>query len=128
MKKFFLFFFSFIFIGLTSAGDFVSADIQQEKNDRVVYSVIIHSPGHKWVDSLSFRDQPGIEMHVNYMAALLKDNKLVLGGPFLDNSGGMVIYDGGLEEAEMDAYNDPGVKNGLLSVKVKPWMVVMSRD
>ncbi len=42
-------------------------------------------------------------MNVNYIATLLRNNKLVPGGPLLDNSFGMVIHDGGLEEAEMDA-------------------------
>jgi len=96
--------------------------------DRVFYSVLFHSPGERWVDSLSFRDQPGIEEHVNYMGLLLKNKKLVLGGPFLDNSGGMVIFDGTIEEAEKAANDDPAVKNCLLKVKVKPWMVVMSRQ
>jgi len=40
----------------------------------------------------------------------------------------MVIYNGSTEEAEKDANNDPAVKEGLLNVKVKSWMVVMSRE
>jgi len=94
--------------------------------EHTIYSVLFHSPGSKWIDSLSFREQPGIEQHVNYMATLLENNKLILGGPFLDNSSGMVIFDGSVEEAEKAASDDPTVKSGLLNVKVKPWMVVMS--
>jgi uncharacterized protein YciI len=114
-----------VFLG---SSNFTEKSIIRQEQKYTVYSVLIHSPGTKWVDSLSFREQPGIEMHVNYMATLLESKKLVMGGPFLDNSGGMVIYNGSTEEAEKDANNDPAVKEGLLNVKVKSWMVVMSRE
>jgi len=112
---------------LVSTISFLGNAQVQQNNDRKFYSVLFHSPGPEWVDTLSFRDQPGIEKHVNYMATLLEKKKLVLGGPFLDNSGGMVIYDGSVEEATNAAYQDPSVKTRLLTVVVKPWIVVMER-
>lgn len=91
-----------------------------------IYHVLFHSPGEKWVDSLLFQEQPGVTGHVKYMASFLQAKKLVEGGPFLDNSGGMMIFDGTREEAEKITYNDPTVKSGVLKVTVKPWMVAMS--
>ncbi len=126
MKKTVSFISFIVLISIVVTGKFFENGAKQT-NQYKVFSVLIHSPGQKWIDSLSFREQPGIEMHINYMATLLESKKLIQGGPFLDNSGGMVIYNGSIEEAEKDANNDPAVKAGLLNVKVKSWMVVMSQ-
>jgi uncharacterized protein YciI len=85
--------------------------------------VLFHSPGKQWVDSLSFNEQPGIDEHVNYYAGLLEKNKLHEGGPFLDNSGGMMILNVNKPDAEKIANDDPAVKKGLLKVEVKQWLV-----
>lgn len=92
-----------------------------------VYYVLFHSPGEKWVDTLQFNQQPGVMEHVQYMATFLESRKLVMGGPFLDNSGGMMIYMcEKKEDAEKIANEDPSVKKGLLKVQVKPWLAAMS--
>src|ERR1043165_2600327 len=110
---------------LTSAKHKTAAMPQQDKQPTIYY-VLFHSPGPKWVDSLGFQQQPGVMDHVNYMATFLKSKKLVEGGPFLDNSGGMMVFNGTKEEAEKITNADPAVKAGLLKVAVKPWMVAMS--
>jgi uncharacterized protein len=87
------------------------------------YFVLAHSPGPGWDPAKGFRDQPGIEAHVGYMQGFLDRGQLVIGGPFLDDSGGMMIFDvASLEAARAIADGDPTVKAGLLSVKVKPWL------
>lgn len=106
---------------------FVSVNTGQEKLKPAVYHVIIHSPGPQWVKSLSFREQPGIEAHINYMSSLSEGKKLWEGGPFLDNSGGMAVCIGTKEEVEIMASDDPAVKAGLLRFTIKPWLVAMSQ-
>jgi len=92
-----------------------------------VYCVLFHTPGPKWEPGTSFREQPGIEGHVRYMAAQLERGLLVMGGPFLDDSGGMMICrDPDLDRVRTIAEEDPGVKAGLLNVDVKRWLVPMS--
>ena len=100
--------------------------MEQPVNAPTVYHVLFHSPGEKWVESLPFQQQPGVMAHVSYTAAFLENNKLVEGGPFLDHSGGMMVFSGSKEEAEEIANADPAVKNGLLKVIVRPWLVAMS--
>lgn len=91
-----------------------------------VYFVLFHTPGEKWTANVSFREQPGVMEHVQYMARFVQTNQLVIGGPFLDNSGGMMVMQAGsLEEAERLAKEDPSVQKGLLNVSVKPWMAAM---
>jgi uncharacterized protein YciI len=75
------------------------------------------------------RDQPGIGEHVEYMRIFLDEGILILGGPFLDDSGGMAVYE--LPDADIanaKATKDPAVQSGLLNVKVLPWLVPFSRD
>ena len=93
------------------------------------YFVLFHKPGPKWIAGTGFQDQPGVMDHVHYMAGFFARNELVMGGPFLDNSGGMMIFDTGtIEKAQAIAEADPAVKAGLLGVTVKPWMAVFQRD
>lgn len=92
-----------------------------------LYYVMLHSPGPAWVKDVPFREQPGVDAHVQYMRNLLQQGLIVMGGPFLDDSGGMMIARSpDLEEARRVASQDPAVKNGLLRVQVRPWMVPMS--
>lgn len=92
-----------------------------------VYHVFFHSPGPQWKPGVSFREQPGIEEHVAYMHGLLERGLMVMGGPFLDDSGGMMVSRiPTLEEARRVASEDPGVESGLLRVEVRAWLVPMA--
>lgn len=68
--------------------------------------------------------------YVDYYRRLLDAGKLSLGGPFLDDSGGMMISVPGasLEEMKNLAEADPAVKVGLLQAIVRPWLVGMKAD
>jgi uncharacterized protein len=92
------------------------------------YFVLTHAPGPAWDHAKGFRDQPGLEHHLGYMQGFFDQGKIVLGGPFLDNSGGMMIFDlATLDEAQAIASADPTVKSGLLTVTVKPWLAAFAR-
>lgn len=102
------------------------ADLMAQQNPPV-YFVLLHTPGPTWDPSLGFREQPGVDQHIQYMAGIMDGGQLVMGGPFLDDSGGMMIMRAeNLEAAQEVATADPGVQSGLLQVEVKPWMVAMS--
>jgi uncharacterized protein len=91
-----------------------------------IYYVLFHTPGPTWKDGTDFREQPGVLDHVNYMAGFMENNMLAIGGPFLDNTGGMMVLKAdSQEEAESIANADPSVHAGLLKVTVKPWYVPM---
>ncbi len=93
------------------------------------FFVLFHSPGPHWDQSKGFQDQAGIGEHVAYMKGFLDRGMLVMGGPFLDNSGGMMVFDlPTIEAARATAERDPAVENGLLTVAVKPWLVALSRN
>lgn len=99
----------------------------ENSKDNPVFYVLLHAPGPQWKDGIPFRQQPGIEEHVRYMAGLLEQGLILMGGPFLDDSGGMMISRiATLEEARRVANEDPAVKAGTLTVTVRPWMVPMT--
>ncbi len=90
-----------------------------------IYYVLFHSPGSAWVEGTGFREQPGVIEHARYMMGFQETGHMQLGGPFLDDTGGMMVMRAASqEEAEGFANADPCVKNGLLTVQVKPWMTV----
>lgn len=96
-------------------------------NSPQTYYVLFHTPGSSWAEGLGFREQPGVGEHVNYMFSFAESGKLVIGGPFLDDSGGMMVLRAeSMEEAEQIANADPSVQSGLLKVHVKEWFVPMS--
>ncbi len=66
--------------------------------------------------------------HREYLRDLISKDKLVIAGPFLDNSGGFIVYNVDDEsEVESIIKADPFYKCGVFQTwKVRPWKVVMA--
>jgi uncharacterized protein YciI len=92
-----------------------------------VFFVIVQTPGPRWQLDRPFHEQHGIIEHVEYLANYLDQGKLVMGGPFLDDAGGIVVLrTRNIEEAESIAQHDPAVRSGVLIAHVRPWLLVLS--
>ena len=65
--------------------------------------------------------------HRLYLGELLKNGKLAISGPFVDDSGALIVYEAdSQEEAETLIANDPFSKAGVFAHwRIKPWNVVM---
>jgi uncharacterized protein len=62
------------------------------------------------------------QAHLDYLAALVEQEKVHLKGPFLDGAGGMVVYKtDSLEEAQTLAQEDPYVKEGVRRLELHEW-------
>ncbi len=97
-------------------------------DDNPTYQVIRHAPGPQWASGKAFREQPGVDEHVRYLEWLREQGYLLMGGPYLDESGGMVVLKvPTVEDARRLADDDPAVRSGLLTVTVHPWLVPLSR-
>jgi uncharacterized protein YciI len=62
--------------------------------------------------------------HLENITRLAKEGKLIIAGPFLDNTDirGIFIFDvESVEEAEKLTETDPAVKAGVLSMELHPW-------
>ena len=72
-------------------------------------------PGQKPTEAL-------IRDHVTHLKELDKAGKYVMGGPFKDHSGGMLIVKAGsLEEARRIAEADPFIREGYETCEVRTW-------
>lgn len=91
--------------------------------------VVIHKPGPAWKSGVGFREQPGVADHIAHFRALRDKGLLQEGGPFLDNSGGMMVSVPGanLDEIKAHAEADPAVKSGLLTAETKLWLIAMTK-
>jgi uncharacterized protein YciI len=92
--------------------------------------VVFHRPGPAWLPGKTMFEQPGVRAHVAHYRQWLEAGKLELGGPHLDAAGGgMMIPVAGLAQDEVQRFanEDPAVKDGTLTVEVRPWLIGMSR-
>jgi uncharacterized protein YciI len=94
-----------------------------------IHYVVFHKPGPAWQPGVEFREQPGVGEHVAHYRTLYEQGKLLLGGPFLDDSGGMMVPVLGVSAEEITAFAaaDPAVQKGLLTFEVRPWLVAMHK-
>jgi uncharacterized protein YciI len=90
--------------------------------------VAFHRPGPAWKADVDFLEQPGVDEHAAHYAEALSAGHLERGGPFLDASGGMMVFAPHVTRtlAEEVAASDPAVRGGLLLVDVKPWLPALS--
>ena len=90
-----------------------------------VYWAVRMVPGPKWVAGKPANEQPGIEAHIENMAAWNERGLMYMGGPFLDGTGGMaVLRVKSAAEAKALIDDDPCVRSGLLVPEIHPWLCV----
>jgi hypothetical protein len=92
--------------------------------------VVVHMPGPRWKAGVALfragRPRPARRPLPDLLAA----DKLLIGGPFLDErSGGFMIAAPGVDEDELRAFaaDDPAVRSGLLTFELRPWLAGMQR-
>jgi uncharacterized protein YciI len=99
-------------------------------DDRIWY-VLQHQPGPAVAEGASAFDHPRISEHYAFLQRMSEVGDLVAAGPLLDADGaGMSIIEADSEEdARLIATEDDlSVVEGVLTVTVRPWRVVMARD
>ena len=67
-------------------------------------------------------------LHREYLKKLVESDRIVISGPFTDDSGGILVYEANsLEDAEKLIRDDPFAKAGVfVSWKIHEWRVVMA--
>jgi len=84
--------------------------------------MVLLKPGPKWVAGKPAAEQ-ALSNHGHYLQQQMTKGALQLAGPFQDDSGGLVLYNG-KDEAEVRAIteHDPGVAEGILAVEwIRPF-------
>ncbi len=83
--------------------------------------VAYYEPGPKWLKGKPLKDQP-LKTHADYLLGLDNRGKLLMGGPFADGSGGLVVFAAeDMEEVEKMLSSDPAIASGTLVASVKEW-------
>ena len=84
-------------------------------------------PGSGWDPRKAVREQPLWNEHARYMDALFASGVVVLGGPFADRSGSLVILKAESATHARDLYrDDPWTVHDILVVaEVKEWTIFL---
>ncbi len=112
-----------LLIGLKYSNDNAMPTVEKMTQAHSVYYVLLHTPGENWQKKVPYKEQQGIEEHLQYVSAFFEDNKMLMKGQFIDNPGGMIICNMDETEVKQLAQADPAVQKGVLKVKVLPWLV-----
>jgi len=84
--------------------------------------VVLQKRGPKWVAGKPAGEQ-ALGNHGRYLQEQMTKGTLQLAGPFLDDSGGLIVYNA-RDEAQARAIveHDPGVMDGILAVEwIRPF-------
>ncbi len=90
--------------------------------------IVIYPPGPAWLAGKSVREQPFYREHGRYMHQVFTHRQLLMGGPFLDNQGGLGILDvASVAQADEIVAHDPAVLAKVFQPHVHPWHVVFNK-
>ncbi len=82
---------------------------------------IVYTPGSGWLTGRPIFEQP-LEQHWQYLHWLYQNGILIEGGPYTDDSGGIVLIRAGdLDEAWEVVEQDPAVASQIYTAEVHPW-------
>jgi uncharacterized protein YciI len=86
--------------------------------------VVRFRAGPTWASG-SVREQPGWAEHAAFVDGLVESGAMVMGGPFADNSGSLVLLEGvDAAEARRLLADDPFLHNGVFElVEIRAWNV-----
>jgi uncharacterized protein YciI len=89
--------------------------------------VVFLRPGSLWTPDKSVRGQAYWDDHARFMDALFEAGKVILGGPFSDGSGSMVILAAeSVEEARAIFQDDPWARHDVLVAgEFKEWTIFL---
>lgn len=109
-------------LGRRPAGMLTSSSGKEETTHPMLFVII----GHDGPNGAALR--PSVRpRHLDYVRPVARSGKMVIGGPFTDGSGSLIIVDMESEAAALAfASNDPYARDGVFErVEVKPFRKVL---
>ena len=83
---------------------------------------VVYTPGPAWIQEKQVVEQPFFKEHARYMRRFFDDRRLLMGGFFLDNQGGLGILEVANEaEAREIVEQDPAVLEKVFQPHLHPW-------
>jgi len=89
--------------------------------------IILWGPGPAWVTGKTVREQPFWDQHADFMDRLFENGMVVLGGPFADATGSLVVVEAESEQEVADLIaQDPFVVQGIFVLRsLKQWVLFL---
>jgi len=89
--------------------------------------IILWAPGPAWVAGKTVREQPYWDQHAEFMDRLFENGTVVLGGPFADATGSLVVVEAENEQEVADLFAlDPFVVQGIFALtSLKQWVLFL---
>jgi uncharacterized protein YciI len=100
------------------------APAKQTSEGPVRQYVVVLKRGPKWAPNKRAAEQPLLS-HGRYLNEQMAKGTLRLAGPFLDDSGGLIVYNG-RDEADVRAIaeRDPGLRDQILEIDfIRPFEI-----
>lgn len=89
--------------------------------------VLLLTPGTAWVEGKTVREQPYWTQHADFMDQLFANGIVVLGGPFTDTSGSMVVVEAESKQVVVDLFaRDPFMVHNIFALNMlKQWQLFL---
>lgn len=89
--------------------------------------VILWAPGPAWVVGKTVREQAYWTEHAAFMDPLFENGTVIMGGPFVDGTGSLVLVEGEEEHAVAEVFaSDPFVVHGIFTLSsLKRWQIFL---
>ena len=86
--------------------------------------------GPTWESGGPIREQAGWDAHAAFVDALVERGTVVMGGPYADNSGSMILLEGvDAAEAERIVVEDPFIENGVFVLdEIREWTIFVDEQ
>ncbi len=89
--------------------------------------MLLWAPGPAWLPGKTVREQPYWDDHATFMDALFENGMVILGGPFADTTGSVVIVEADNEQEVADVFaQDPFVLHHIFTRSLlKQWLLFL---
>jgi uncharacterized protein YciI len=89
--------------------------------------VLLWAPGPAWIEGKTVREQPYWAQHADFMDPLFENGTVVLGGPFADATGSLVVVEAENEQEVVDLFaRDPFVVHDIFALSLrKQWLLFL---
>lgn len=92
------------------------------------YVYLIHPMRHEFFEQPTPEEEAAVEAHYEYLKRATEEGVVLLAGPCLDETFGLIIFKAGSDEAAHDfMLNDPSVRSNLMMAELHPMRVSLMR-
>ena len=93
------------------------------------YIYLIHPLRHEFFESPTPREEAVMDEHYDYLKKATASGVVLLAGPCLDETFGVVVFNATNDEAAQEfMFNDPSVKSNVMMAELHPLKVSLMRE